>query len=202
MADVGADEAGRGQADLRVHVGAVHVNLAAVGVDRGADVLDARLEHAVRGRVGDHQRGEMLAVRGGLGVQVGDIDVAVGVTGDGHDLEAAHGGAGGVGAVGAGGDQADVALALAARFVKRPDGEQAGVFALRAGVGLERHGGEAGDLGEPGFEVAEELLVATGLLEGGEGMQPVELRPRDGQHLAGGVQLHRARAERDHRVAE
>ena len=41
VADVGADVAGRGQADLGVHVGAVHVHLAAVPVDDGADVLDA-----------------------------------------------------------------------------------------------------------------------------------------------------------------
>jgi hypothetical protein len=30
--------AGRGQADLRIHVGAIHVNLAAAFVDHGADV--------------------------------------------------------------------------------------------------------------------------------------------------------------------
>ena len=48
VADVGADVAGRGEADLRVHIGAVHVNLSAVRVDGGADVLDRGLEHAVR----------------------------------------------------------------------------------------------------------------------------------------------------------
>ena len=48
MADVRADEAGRGKADLRVHVRAVHVNLAAVRVDDFADLADGFLEHAVR----------------------------------------------------------------------------------------------------------------------------------------------------------
>ena len=37
MADVGADGAGRGQADLGVEVGAVRRNLAAVLVHGGAD---------------------------------------------------------------------------------------------------------------------------------------------------------------------
>jgi len=155
MADVGADVAGRGEADLRVHVRAVHVNLAATRVDRGADVLDRTLEHAVRARIGDHERGEIVRVRGSLRAEIGDVDVAVRVARDGHDLEAAHRGARGIRAVRAGGDETDVAVALAARFVKCADDEEPGVFALRAGVGLERHGGEARDFAEPGFEVAK-----------------------------------------------
>src|SRR6185312_4305587 len=39
VADVGADVAGAAEADLRVQVGAVHVDLAAVLVDDGADLL-------------------------------------------------------------------------------------------------------------------------------------------------------------------
>ena len=62
VADVGADEAGRGQADLGVEVGAVHVHLAAVGMDDGADVLHRFLEHAVGRRVGDHQAGQVRRV--------------------------------------------------------------------------------------------------------------------------------------------
>src|SRR5690606_13285880 len=135
----GADVAGRGQADLRVHVGAVHVNLAAGGVDRGADVEYRGFEYAVGGRGGDHQRGELGGVFVGLGLEVGDVDVALRVAGDGDDGVAAHDGAGGVGAVGGGGDEAGVAAALAARLVVGAAGEQSGVFALRDGVGLERH---------------------------------------------------------------
>ena len=58
VADVGADPRGRGEPDLRVHVRAVHVDLAAVRVDDLADLAHVRLEHAVRRRVGDHQRAE------------------------------------------------------------------------------------------------------------------------------------------------
>jgi hypothetical protein len=50
------------------------------------------------------------------------------------------------------------------------DGEEAGVFALRAGVGLEGDGVEAGAFGEPGFELGEEGAVALGLRGGGEGV--------------------------------
>jgi len=35
------------------------------------------------------------------------------------------------------------------------DDEEAGVFALGAGVGLQRDGGKAGDLAEPGVEILE-----------------------------------------------
>ena len=42
VADVGADRRRARQPDLRVHVRAVHVDLAAVLVDDRADVLDAR----------------------------------------------------------------------------------------------------------------------------------------------------------------
>ena len=50
-----------------------------------------------------------------------------------------------------------MAAALAARLVPRADREEPGILALRAGVGLERNGGKAGDLRQPGLEVAEEL---------------------------------------------
>ena len=57
MAHVRADIAGAGEADLRVHVGAIHVHLAAIGVDDGCDVFDTLLVHAVRAGVGHHQAG-------------------------------------------------------------------------------------------------------------------------------------------------
>ena len=107
MAHIGADVAGPAKADLGVHVGAVHIDLPAVGVDDFADLLDGFLEHAVGGGVGDHQRGQVGLVRLGLGPQVGDVDVALLVAGHGDDFQPRHDGAGGVGAVGGGGDQAD-----------------------------------------------------------------------------------------------
>jgi hypothetical protein len=89
-----------------------------------------------------------------------------------------------------------------AECVVGPDDAEAGVFARGAGIRLERDGGEAGDLGQPGFERAEQLGVAGGLLGRGVGVQLGELGPGDGQHLGGAVELHRAGAERDHGLAQ
>ncbi len=137
MAHVRADVRRPAQADLRVHVRAVHVNLSAVGVDDFANLLDRLLKHAVRGGIRDHQAGEVLLVRLGLGPQIGHVNVAVLVAGDGDDFQPGHDGAGGVGAVRGSRDEADVAVRFAAAFVLGADDEQAGVFALGTGVGLQ-----------------------------------------------------------------
>ena len=56
MADIGADVARPAEADLRIHVGAVHINLAAVRMDDLAHAPDIRFEYTVCGRIGQHQR--------------------------------------------------------------------------------------------------------------------------------------------------
>ena len=82
------------------------------------------------------------------------------------------------------------------------DREQPGQLALRAGVGLQRHAVVAGDVAQPRLERRDELPVALRLLERRERVELAELRPGDRGHLGGGVQLHRAAAERDHRAIE
>ena len=82
------------------------------------------------------------------------------------------------------------------------DHQQAGQLALRAGIGLQRHRREAGDLGQLEAELLEEPEVAGGLVARRERVEPVELPPAHRHHLGGGVELHRARAERDHRGRE
>ena len=99
-------------------------------------------------------------------------------------------------------DEAHVAERVAAALVIRADREQPRVLALRPGVGLERHRREAGDLGQPSLEIGEHLLVAAGLVGGGERVQLADLGPGHRDHLGGPVELHRAGAERDHRVRE
>ena len=74
--DVRAEPAGLGEADQRVEVRAVDVDLAAGVVHRRADVADRLLVDTVRRRVGDHDRGELVAVLVDLGVQIVEIDVA------------------------------------------------------------------------------------------------------------------------------
>ena len=156
VADIGPDPRRRRQAHLRVHIGPVEIDLAAAGVDQGADLLDRGFEDPVGRGVGHHQGGQLMAVLRQLGPEVLEIDVPRQVAADRDHLEAAHRGRGRVGPVRARGNQADVAPALAAGRMVGADREEAGVFALGARVGLERDGREAGDLREPILQVAEE----------------------------------------------
>src|SRR6186997_3166509 len=100
------------------------------------------------------------------------------------------------------GDEAHVAVALAAALVPLADDEQTRVFALRARVGLDRHRRVARRLREALLEAFNELAIALPLLGGRERMDMAELAPCDRDHLARGVQLHRARAQRDHGAVE
>ena len=76
MADIGAVIAGPRQPDLRVHVGAVEIDLSAMAVNDVADLADMLLEHAVRRGIGDHDGGEVVAVLVRLGAEIVDVDVA------------------------------------------------------------------------------------------------------------------------------
>ena len=136
MADIRADVRRTAQADLRVHVCAVHIDLSAVGMDDSANFLDRLLKHAVRRGIGDHQAGEVFFMRLGFGAQIGHVYVAILVAGDGNDFQPCHDGAGWVGAVRGGRDEADIA-GFAPAFVPGADDELAGVFALGTGVGLQ-----------------------------------------------------------------
>ena len=75
------------------------------------------------------------------------------------------------------------------------DHQQAGELALRAGVRLQRHGREAGDLGQRRFELAEDRPDSPPACSTRhERMHARELRPAHRHHLGRGVELHRARA--------
>ena len=82
------------------------------------------------------------------------------------------------------------------------DREQSGEFTLAPGVGLDTDFVVAGDHGETAFQVGDHRRVSLDLVGGREGVDVGELRPRDRQHLGGGVEFHRARSERDHRAVE
>ena len=99
VAHVGADGGRARQPDLRVHVRAVHVDLSAVLMNDRADLLDRVFEHAVRRRVGHHQRRKTIAMLLGLGFEIGDVDVAVRVGRDDDDFESGHHRARGIRAV-------------------------------------------------------------------------------------------------------
>lgn len=133
--DVGTDVRRSRQADLGVEVGAVHVHLAALGVDCGADLTHVFFVDAVGRRVGDHQAGQPVAGLGGLALEVLEIDVAALVAFDDDHTHADHLRRGGIGAVRRGRDQADVALPFTAALVILADCDQAGVFALGTRLG-------------------------------------------------------------------
>jgi hypothetical protein len=133
-----------------------------------------------------------------LALQVGHVHVAVLVALGHHHLHAHHLGAGGVGAVRAAWDQADVAVRVALGRVVGLDGQQAGVFALAACVGLQADARVARGLAQPGAQLLVEQAVAFELVGRRERMHVGELGPGDRDHLARGVELHGARAQRDH----
>ena len=160
VADVRADVARPRQPDQRVEVGAVEIDLSAMLMHDCADVARAFLEYAMRRRVGEHQRREFLRMLLGLCLEVVDVDVAVVEAAHDDDIHACHGRARRIGAVRGGRDQADRAMRVAARQVIAADGEQSGIFALASGVGLQRHGVEAGDFGQPRFEVGKHGAIA------------------------------------------
>ena len=137
-----------------------------------------------------------------LGVQVGDVDVAVGVGGEDDDIEPGHHRAGGVRPVRARRDQADGALSLAVGAVEGPDRQEAGELALAPCVGLDAHGVVAGHLGEPRLQLGDQLAQPGRVVIRRERVQVGELGPRDRLHLRRGVELHRARPKRDHRPVE
>jgi hypothetical protein len=62
---------------LGIHIGPVHIHLAAVTMDDVTDFDNGRLKYTVGRGVGHHQRRQALTVLFCLGLQVGHIDIAV-----------------------------------------------------------------------------------------------------------------------------
>ncbi len=202
VADIAAELARCGNADQRIHVRAVDIDPAAMLVHQCAQLLDLGLEHAMGAGVGDHHGRQIGAVFLALGLEVGHVDVAVVVTGGHYHRQAGHLGAGRVRAMRAGRDQADRAVGLTVRCVVGADRQQPGVFALAAGVGLKAHAGVTGGLAQPVAQLLVEFCVAQALVGRCERVDVGELRPGDRNHLAGGVELHRATAQRDHAAVQ
>ena len=73
---VHAEVAGPHLAHQRVHVGAVHVEQRALGVQDVGDLVNLALEDAQRRGVGEHQRGGLFVH---LALQRLQVDAAVGV---------------------------------------------------------------------------------------------------------------------------
>ncbi len=130
VTDIRADVARSAEADLGVHVGAIHVDLPAVPVHCGADLLDRILEHAVRRGIGHHQRRKIRRVLCRLRLEVGDIDVPLRVRCDHHHTHSGHHCARRIGAVRAHRNQTDIAMQIASAMVVATNRHQAGELAL------------------------------------------------------------------------
>ena len=192
MAHVDAEVSGPADADQGVHVGPVHVNLSSGAVDDLANVSDAFLEDAVCRRVSDHQCSQLITMAFSEFTQVVQVDIAVLSAANRDDLETCHDGACGIGSMGRLGNQTYPAVFFTAGPMVAADGQQTGVFALSSGIGLNRYGLHTGDLCQHALQARDELEVAGGLLDRSERMDAAPLRPGDGKHLDGSVQLHGA----------
>ncbi len=193
MDDVEAHVARARDAHDGVEVGPVVVERRTDLVHDLRDLLDVRVEHAERVRVGQHQA-RHLAV--GVGAQVVEVDAAVGVGRELDDLQPGHRHGRGVGPVRGVGRQHLVAMGLAAGLVVGACQQQPGELAVRAGGGLQRDVRQAGDLRERSLQAPHQLERA---LRAGGVLQRVQSRvsgQRRGALVQARVVLHRARAER------
>ena len=77
MTNIGAVIARPAKTALRIHISAVHVNLAAVLVHDLANLADRRFENAVCARISHHQRGQIARMRVRFRTEIGEIDIAV-----------------------------------------------------------------------------------------------------------------------------
>ncbi len=132
VAHVRADCRRACQPDLRVHVRAVHVDLAAVLVHGRADLANPILEHAVRARIRHHEAREILVVLLGLGAQIVDVNIAAVVARHDHDGHAGQARTRRVGAVRRLRNQNDVAFEIAASAMIGANDQQACVLSLCA----------------------------------------------------------------------
>jgi hypothetical protein len=80
-----------------------------------------------------------------FGVEVGEVDVALGIATYGNHAKSHENGAGRVRAVCGDRNEADVAMSFTSRLVPSADGEKSGIFALGPGIGLKRDVGKTRD---------------------------------------------------------
>mmetsp|Transcript_69105 Transcript_69105/g.205648 ORF Transcript_69105/g.205648 Transcript_69105/m.205648 type:complete len:393 (-) Transcript_69105:2027-3205(-) len=126
VADIRTDHSRRGQAELCIHVGPVHVNLATIVMDYLANLLDVVLEEGTCGRVRDHEGRQVILVFLAHLLEFPEVHAPRVI--NPFDLHVAHGRGGGVGAVRRPGDDAHVAVALTLRLEVLPDHQQASIL--------------------------------------------------------------------------
>jgi hypothetical protein len=203
MADISANVTGAAETNLGVHVGTVHVDETAMLVDEVADLLDLGLEDTKGGRICNHDASKFIRVLDTLGLEILDVQVtSLSVTLDSDDLHTGHSSGGRVGTVSRNRDQANLSLVSRTSLVVGLDTAKTSELTLSTRVGLQSSSVHAGDLRQVLSERANKSLVAGSLLDGGEGVDVVDTGVGDRKHLSGGVELHGARTQGNHRVDE
>src|SRR5882672_312769 len=77
VTNIGADQPRCRQADLCIHVSAVHVYLSAMLMNNSGDFLYCFFINAISTGIGDHDTRKHGGILSGLGLQVFDVDVPV-----------------------------------------------------------------------------------------------------------------------------
>ena len=77
----------------------------------------AILEHTVCGRIGDHDRRDLVLIGGNFGVQIIEIDIPMFIALNHNHSHVRHLSTGGIGAVSTAGDQTDISVVVSTRFV-------------------------------------------------------------------------------------
>mmetsp|Transcript_26909 Transcript_26909/g.70705 ORF Transcript_26909/g.70705 Transcript_26909/m.70705 type:complete len:296 (-) Transcript_26909:1343-2230(-) len=167
-----------------------------------AERVDAFLKHTVGRRVRDHDGSQVVRVLLALGLQVSIVNLAVRPYFDVDHLHPRHHGRGRVGAVRRRRHQADVTVVIAPGVVVPTDGHEASQFALSTRVGLERQVVVARYIAEHLLRLLKERQVPLRLVKRSVRVHVCKRRHGHPLHLDRRVELHRARSERDHRVAK
>ena len=131
-----------------VHVGAVHVEQRALGVEDFGDLRNLALEDANGRGVGEHQRGGFFIH---LPRERFQVDAALGVRLEVLNRVAADGRRGRVGAMRGVGDE-DFLARVALRLVPGADQQNSGELAVRPGRRLQRNRVHAGDFDEAALQ--------------------------------------------------
>ena len=171
-------------------------------MDLIAYVADLGIEDTVGGRVGHHDAGDVVAVLGNLVIQIRQVNRAVLGGLHHYNAQVSQRCRGRIGTVRGGWDEHYIALVIAIGYVVAADGQKTRQLALGAGVGLDGDLGVAGDLGQPPLNLFYQCAPTGGCFLWCVGVDACKLRPGDGFHGGGGIELHGAGAQRDHGAVE
>ena len=187
-----------GITDYGIGVCTVDVDLTTGRVNPFAQFDDRLFENSVSRRIGDHDCRKFVSGCVDFLLQVSEVDVSVFVTLNDDNAHAGQDCRGGVGAVCARRNQTDLALNIATAQVITTDGHQAREFTLAARIRLNRDCFVAGEIAQPRLNGVDKFEVSLDVFCRCEWVNVAKLWPGNRLHLAGCIQLHGARTERNH----